>query len=104
HLIRAQYDGDATFASSKSSALNQIVDGTGTSPTTASMSPSVNPATRGQSVTFNVVVVGSGNPSGSVVVFDGIQPLGIVTLDVSSQGNLTTSNLGAGNHSIALHD
>src|SRR5207244_5631773 len=103
HLSRAQYDGDTNFAGSKSSALNQIVNGTGTSPTTVSMSPSVNPATRGQSVTFNVTVVGSGNPGGSVVVFDGTQALGIVMLNVSSQGNLTTSNLGAGNHSIAVH-
>src|SRR5207302_3341976 len=27
HLMRAQYDGDANFAGSKTSALNQIVDG-----------------------------------------------------------------------------
>ena len=97
HSITGVYSGDATFAGSTSSVLTQTVQLT---PTSTSLSSSVNPSVSGQAVTFTANVSGSGGtPTGTVTFNDGTTSLGTATL-AGAQASFTTSSLTVGNHSI----
>ncbi len=99
HSITAIYSGDANFAVSTSTVLNQSV-GQGGSVTT--LTSSKNPSGVGQAVTFTATVSpagGPGTPTGTVTFTDGSNSLGTGTLS-GGVATLTTSTLAAGTHSI----
>jgi hypothetical protein len=78
--------------------------------TTTTLTPSSNPATTGNSVTFTATVTSGGNPvtSGGTVTFldNGVAPAGtvggnnVVTLNGSGLATFTTSSLTEGDHSF----
>jgi len=97
HTMRAVYNGDTRFLSSTSSSLAQIINAT----TTTSLSSSVNPSTRGQTVTFTATVTASaGTPTGTVTFRNGSSSLGSVRLNLSGQASLSTAGLSRGTHTI----
>ncbi len=72
-------------------------------PTTTTVSSSINPSATGQSVTFTATVAtgGFGTPTGNVQFFDGASPIGSpVALNASGVAQLTTDTLTAGGHTI----
>jgi len=95
HSITAQYSGDATHASSTSSALSQTVNKTGT---TITLTSDPNPSKSGRLVTFTATVSPS-TATGTVQFFDGSISLGTAPLS-SGQASFSTSSLSAGKHSI----
>jgi len=99
HPVFATYSGDATYATSTSSTLTQVVNSAASTTTIAS---SVNPSAAGQSVTFTATVTSGvpGTPTGTVTfTIDGVAG-SPVTLDASAQASLTTSSLSPGSHSV----
>jgi hypothetical protein len=71
------------------------------SPTSTSLSSSVNPSTFGQSVTFSATVTSkdSGTPTGTVSFYDSTTLLGTGTLN-NGTAQYSTSTLTVGSHSI----
>lgn len=103
HSITAAYNGSATFNPSTSSALTQTVNKDGT---TSSVTSSLNPSRKGQTVTFTATVVanspGTAVPTGSVTFKDGTKTLSTKTLNASGQATFSTSALARGSHSITV--
>lgn len=101
--ITAAYNGDSSFNTSTSSALTQTVNNDGT---TSSVTSSLNPSNRGQTVTFTATVVanspGTAVPTGSVTFKDGTKNLSTKTLNSSGQATFSTSSLARGSHSITV--
>lgn len=99
HSITAAYNGNRSFNGSTSSAVNQIVgSGQSGTPTTTTLSSSVNPSTYGQAVTFTARVNSSAGapPNGETVTFlQGTNVLGTGTL-AGGSASLTVSTLSAG--------
>ena len=96
--ITAAYQGSSIFASSTSAALRQVVNSA--TPTTTSLTSSLNPSVFGQSVTFTAAVSSkSGTPSGTVVFYDGSNAIGSATIS-SGSASLATSSLAEGSQSI----
>ena len=89
HNVLAVYSGTATYATSTSPALTQVVDQV---TTTTILTSSPNPSTFGQSVTLSATVnpANGGTPTGSVEFFDGSTSLGTAPL---GGGGLSTSAL-----------
>jgi hypothetical protein len=104
HAITAQYAGDGSFATSTSSAVNQVVNQGATS--TALVS-ATNPSVFGQSVTLTATVSAtapaSGTPAGSVDFLDGVTTIGTGTLDGAGVATLSTSSLSVATHPITAH-
>ncbi len=103
HNVTASYAGDGNFSASASTPIQQVVNKGATS-TTITASP--NPSVFGQQIVLTVTVSatsGTGNPSGSVSITDGITALGTVTVDNSGKASLTVSSLTVGTHSIAAN-
>ena len=95
HTMRAVYSGDTRFLSSTAS-LTQTVNAT----TATSLISSLNPSTRGQTVTFTATVTATaGTPTGTVTFRDGSSSLGSVSLS-SGRASLSTSRLSRGTHTI----
>ena len=101
HSITAAYGGDSNYLPSTSAALVETVN-PGMSTTALTSAP--DPSTFGQTVTFNVAVTasGGGTPTGTVTLTDEANVLGVAPLS-NGQGALSTSSLGAGNHSIVAN-
>ena len=105
HTIEADFGGNGNFATSTSTALNQVVNPVaGQAGTTAAVTSSANPSVFGQSVTFTATIsdTSGGVPTGSVEFFDGATDLGHGS-SLSGSGNsatstFTTSTLAAGIH------
>ena len=101
HQISANYSGDATFGSSNSPALTQVVTKASTS---TALDSAPNPATFGQTVFLTATVTvqspGAGTPAGSVVFQDNGSPIGSAGLDNSGQAYFSTANLSVGNHNL----
>jgi hypothetical protein len=101
NAVTAQYQGDATFASSTSTASSVTVAKASTS---TAVTGSPNPATPGSAVTLKATVTatapGSGHASGTVQFFNGGTSLGTGTLDASGVATFTTSSLPPGTNSI----
>jgi hypothetical protein len=106
HSITAVYSGDATYAASSSSALQEVIDGLASS---TSLTSSQNPAPAGTPVTFTATVSSlmEGTPTGQVQfwVLDPatllpVTLLGAGTLNSSGQANLTVSSLTSGSYLI----
>ena len=97
HSITAAYSGDTENVASTSPAFSQVVNGT---PSTAVVSPSVNPSIVTQSVTFTITVTGeSATPTGGVTLKDGTTTLASPTLTAGT-ASYSTSSLAVGTHSI----
>lgn len=103
YTVRAAYidghSGDGSFSGTGST--QHVVT---KAPTAISMSGSSALSEAGQSVTFTATVAavapGAGMPTGTVTFFDGVTPLGTVTLNGSGQATLSTSTLTTGAHTI----
>ncbi len=97
-LITAIYGGDSDFSASTSKAASQAIE---KATTTIAVSSSENPATFGQTITFNVAVTPqfSGVPTGTVIFLDGTKVLKTVTLSEGA-ASFTTSTLTRGVHNI----
>ena len=94
HVISALYVGNAGNASS-SGNLTQTVVETRTLATTTTLSSSANPSAYGALVTFTATVTGS-SPGGSVMFYNGKNPLGTATLNGSGLASLAINNLAVG--------
>jgi hypothetical protein len=96
--VTAVYAGDASFATSKSKAVSQVIS---KATSTTTLTSSLNPSTYGQSVTFTATVAPqfSGTRTGSVVFKDGTNTLKTVTLS-GGVASYTTSTLASGTHTI----
>jgi hypothetical protein len=95
HLMTAVYGGDASYLSSISVPLPQLVTASTASTTLAS---SNNPSSLGAPVTFTATV--SPGATGTVTFRDGGSTIGSATLNGSGQAALTTSALAIGSHSM----
>jgi len=99
HSLTAIYNGSATFLSSTSTAVSQVVK---KATTTTAVVSSQNPSTVGQSVTFTATVTpefSGTTATGSVTFYDGTVKLGSVTLSAGA-AKYTTSTLTKGTHTI----
>jgi poly(hydroxyalkanoate) depolymerase family esterase len=96
--VKASYPGDSTYASSSSSAVDQVVKQAST--TTALLS-SGNPANSGQLITFTAAVAPQygGTVTGNVWFYNGSTKLVSVTVS-SNAANYTTSKLAVGTDEI----
>jgi hypothetical protein len=105
HSITAQYGGDATFGSTTSTAVIQVVNG---NMATAAVTAFPNPSTVGQFVTLSTTVnATAGTPTGTVTFLDGNVSddgntlLATATLNGGS-ATISTSSLAGGSHSITV--
>jgi hypothetical protein len=98
--ITAVYGGSANFSGSTSPILTQTVNKDGTTTTVTS---SLNPARRKQTVTFTATVTanvpGTATPIGTVTFKDGAITMGTGTLS-SGRATFRTSTLSTGTHQI----
>ena len=94
HSLTAVYSGDASYASSTSSAVTQVVLGGSSTVLTSS----VNPTAVGGSTTLTATVTGA-SPTGTVTFFDGATSLGSSALSAGS-ATLAVSSLTVGSHSL----
>ena len=94
HVISALYVGSASNASSTGNLTQTVVE-TRTLATTTTLSSSANPSAYGASVTFTATVAGS-TPAGSVMFYNGTNPLGTATLNGGGLASLAISNLASG--------
>src|SRR5207244_4131726 len=96
HTIKAVYSSDSNFKSD-SVTVTQTVNQAAPTVTLAS---SVNPSTFGQNVSFKAKVDNAGGtPTGSVTFFDGVTPLGNVSLTGDS-AQVSSASLSAASHTI----
>jgi alpha-galactosidase len=94
--VVAQYQGDATYASSTSALLPvQIVDSRAPTTTTLALTGGTNPSASGLPVTFTATVAGV-SPTGTVQFYDRDNLLGNVALNGSSQAGITANALPMG--------
>ncbi len=105
HSLSAVYNGDATYASSTSSAVSQTVNAAST--TTAVTAAPASPSTFGESVTFTATIAavapGAGTPDGTVDFSHGgttITGCGAQPVNGSGQATCITSSLAAGPYTI----
>ncbi|MGA7079987.1 MAG: Ig-like domain repeat protein [Terriglobales bacterium] len=96
--IKAEYTGDATYGSSTSTAVDQVVNDASTTTTLVS---SLNPSGDEQSVTFTATVIPqySGTATGNIFFYNGSKKLGGVTLSGGAAG-YTTATLPVGTNTI----
>jgi len=100
HSLTAVYGGSATFATSTSPVVTQIVNAPVAAATSTSLTSTPNPSTAGQPVTLSSTVTSTaGVPTGTVTFRDGNVSLGVVTLNNGS-ASLTISTLAPGSHSL----
>ena len=102
HTISATYNGDASYAPSASSALNESIN---KSPTLTTVTMNPVPAVFGQPVQFTAVVTSttSGSPSGSVVfTIDGNAqvPVALAAAGGQDRATFSLSSLSAGSHTV----
>ncbi len=99
HSITATYNGSSSFNGSTSNTVNQVVgSGQSGTPTTTTLSSSLNPSTYGQPVTFTAKVSSSAGapPNGETVTFlQGTNVLGTGTL-AGGTATFTISTLSTG--------
>ncbi len=101
YQIWAEYEGTAAYTTSRSAELTHEVV---RRPTTTTLTAAPNPATLGQTVTFNVVVAaaaGQPKPTGTVKFYNGDTELGTQEL-TNGTANLTTATLPVGQHTITV--
>lgn len=101
HSLFLRYNGDGNCNSSITTIFGySVVHGS----TSTSLSSSLNPSQRGQSVTFTAVVSAvapaSGTPTGLLTFYNGAAPLGTVALGGGTAA-FSTSALPRGTHNIS---
>ena len=96
HSITAEYEGNASYNTSASTAVSQTVEH---APTTASVATSKTPSVVGEPVTFTATVLPAG-VTGLVTFRNGVAILGTSRLDDTGHATFTTSALAVGTHSI----
>jgi hypothetical protein len=101
HSLTAVYSGNATFATSTSSAVTETITSSNTS-TTTTLAAAPNPAAVGATVTFTATVAPAptGSPLGTVSFYDGSTLQGMGTVNGSGVATFTTAALSVGPHSI----
>lgn len=98
--VVAQYEGDATYASSTSAPLAiEVVDSRETTTMALTLSSGTNPAASGASLTYTAAVSGA-SPTGTVRFYDRGNLLASSALDGASQASVTTSTLPLGRRLI----
>ncbi|MDX2036629.1 MAG: Ig-like domain repeat protein [Isosphaeraceae bacterium] len=98
HQIEAVYSGNASFAGSSATPIEQVVSPGEAQVVITSSAPD---AVFGQTFSLNVVMSGPVTPTGTVTFFDGSTSLGSSSL-VDGQASIEVSNLSVGNHSITV--
>ena len=100
HSITVSYNGDASFITSASTTLSQVVN---QAATTTSLLSATNNSVFGQPVTFTATVSaaapGSGTPTGKVTFYDGSISLGTASLS-SGSASFTAKGLPTGSDAI----
>jgi hypothetical protein len=100
HTITADYAGNVDFLSSASATLTQTVKKANT---TTKLTSSLNPSTKGKSVTFTATITPafSGAPGGNVTFKDGATTLGTAAVNTTTkQAVFKTAALSVATHSI----
>jgi ELWxxDGT repeat protein len=101
HLINANYGGDGNFLASAYTNYGAQVQ---KDATTTKVTPSVNPAVVGHTITFTAQVQanspGAGTATGTVTFKDITTVLGTGTLNGAGRATFTTSQLALGTHAI----
>ena len=102
HTLSATYSSNATFASSTSIPLTEIISASNPSSTSTTLSANPNPAVDGQSVTLTATVspTPAGSPLGTINFFDGTTLLGTVNVSSFGVATFSTRALSAGSHSL----
>jgi len=94
--VVAQYEGDATYASSTSAPLAiTVTDDRPATTTTLALTAGANPSASGASLTFTATVTGD-SPTGTVHFYDRDNLVGSKSLDGSFQASISTSDLPSG--------
>ena len=104
HAVAAVYSGNATYATSTSVAVTQVVN---IGSTTTIVAPSVNPSVSGQTVTYtatvSAVAPASGTRTGTVAFQDGgvvIAGCGAKAVAVAGTATCAVAYAGPGTHTI----
>ena len=98
YQLTAVYSGDANNATVTSAPVTVVVQLT---PTTTSLSSSIDPVTMGQSVTFTAMASGGTPlPTGTIEFLDGATVLGTSTVNASGTATLAINTLTFGMQSI----
>ncbi len=100
HIITVDYAGNADFMTSASATLTQTVKKANT---TTKLTSSLNPSTKGKSVTFTATITPafSGAPGGAVTFKDGTTTLGTAAVNTTTkQAVFKTAALSVATHSI----
>ena len=104
HTVTAVYSGNATYATSTSAAVTQVVN---IGSTTTIVAPSVNPSVSGQTVTYtatvSAVAPASGTRTGTVAFQDGgvvIAGCGAKAVAVAGTATCAVAYAGPGTHTI----
>lgn len=97
YIVTASYPGDSNFVTSSSPSLRQVVNATTRTPTSITLTSSLNPSIYGEGVLLTVTVTGTGPvpPGGVVSVSWPRSNIGTATLNTSSVATLTETNLNA---------
>src|SRR5437899_2616309 len=96
HPLTATYNGSATFATSTSPVVTQIVNAAAAAATSTSLTSTPNPSTTGQAVTLSATVTSAaGVPTGTVTFRDGATALATVSL-VNGSASFSTTALAVG--------
>jgi Bacterial Ig-like domain (group 3)/SdrD B-like domain len=103
HSITATYAGDGSFAASTATALSQVVNRAATASGASVSAPTPLFGVDGVTIgaVISVVAPGSGNPTGTVNFYDGLNPIGSAVL-AGGAASLALGNatLTAGLHTI----
>ena len=100
--LTAIYSGSATFAASSGTAQHQVI----LAGTSTTLSSSLNPSARGQSVTFTASVTSTfSTPTGSVAFVEGgcstpSTTWSTTTVDGTGQASFSTDSLSRGMHTL----
>jgi hypothetical protein len=100
--LRFTYNGDANFNTDFEETSHTVYP----APTQVNVTSNINPSAQGQSVIFMITVSttppGTGIPPGTVVLYDGLNPIsGTLTLNAGGVATFTTSALAFGAHNIS---
>jgi probable HAF family extracellular repeat protein len=96
HSITAVYSGDTSSPGSTSVALSEVIS---PSPTTTTVTSSINPAIAGHLVTLSATVTGT-SPTGTVEFLSGAMSLGAPVALASGMAVFSTTTLPVGTDSI----